>query len=173
MEKIAKEDVIDFLSKYFKNYYDVTPYDNEMQTLPVMRCDMHASNQKFFLFKSAVIWEANCHEYVYVFKVERLSLPLYKQLESYVLEEGMKLIKPNKNHMYSYLTLFVVCESADKEALMALKKCNYRKDFKFSFHGWTELHTVSYICDPNEFITNRTGREYKKLLRDISNYCKH
>lgn len=172
MGKMTKEVVIDFLSKYFKNYYDVTEYEISAEVSPVMRCDLHVANQKYFMFKSAVIWTANCHEYLYVFKVNHLTSDLYRKLEEYVYNNGIELVNPGKEHMYTYLSLFVVSDTADYEALKLLKKSNRRKDFKFSFHGWMELHTASYVCESEELNTNRTGREYKKLLRDISKYCK-
>lgn len=164
---INREETTNWLSKYFRNYYDINEYSHPGEEFPVYRCDLHVQNQKYFITKKSVLWEANCHEYVYVFSVKHLTKDMYDRLEKYVLTEGEKLIEPKQTHMSTYLTLFVICDDAEKEAIKALKKCRIRKDYKLSLHGWMELHTALCICETGSFATNRSGREYKKLLRDI------
>ena len=168
-EYISRDETTEWLSKYFKNYYDVSKLSVSSEEYPILRCDLHVSNQKYFLTKKSVLWEANCHEYVYVFSVSHLTEDLYRKLETYVITEGSKLIEPKKTHMYTYLTLFVVCDTIDKDAEKALKKCKIRKDYKMALYGWMELHTALLVCESERFATNRGGHEYKKLLRNISN----
>lgn len=152
--------------RYFKCNYDYVEL-NGQGTLPVCRLDLHVSNQKYFLFKENVIWEANCHEYLYLFDIEHLTAKAYKEIEEYVLKEGMKLIKPQKNHMYSYLSMVIVSDKSDKEAIKMLKSCKIRKDFKFSLHGWMEVHNALYSCSDGIITTNSGGREFTKLLKNI------
>lgn len=168
----SRTEITQWLKKYFCNYYNLNEIESINEAAPLFRFDLHVSNQKFFMFKKNVIWEANCHEYLYLFSVDRLDSDLYTKIEDYVLSEGMKLIKPGKDHMYTYLTLFIVADSCDEDAIKLLKKCKIRKDFKFSFHGWMELHTALCSCDSKDITTNKTGREYKKLLKNIKKYSK-
>lgn len=152
--------------KYFKCNYDYIEL-NGKDTLPVCRLDLHVSNRKYFLFKENVIWEANCHEYLYLFDIEHLTMDAYKKIEKYVVEEGMKLINPQKDHMYSYLSMMIICDKSDKDAIKMLKSCKIRKDFKFTLHGWMEVHNALYSCSDGIVSTNSGGREFAKLLKSI------
>lgn len=158
------DDIANRLVRKLTGYYDVVKLEND---LSLYRCELHVSNQKFFLFKENVIWEANCHEYVYIFETDLLSLDKYREYETYVANKETELITPNKNHMYTYLTAIVICDKAGDDAKSALKKCNIRKDYKFSLHGWMEVHTALYESGSGGITTNRAARELKKLFESI------
>ncbi|MCI8285606.1 MAG: hypothetical protein HFE90_10155 [Firmicutes bacterium] len=158
--------VAEKLAAYYRHYYDV--YEQEDLQVPlIMRCDLHVNNQKYILFKENIIWEANCHEYVYIFSVEKLTEELYYKCREFVYSEGMKLINPVKDHMYTYLTCVIIADEAEPEAVRALKKCRIRKNFRFSLHGWMELHTALFDCSSRRVTSNRQGREHAKALESV------
>ena len=74
----TREELVEALERYFEAYYDVNKASEDAAPLR-LRCDLHVNNQKYFLFKKNVMWEANCHEYVYIFSVPK---PLCKQILS-------------------------------------------------------------------------------------------
>jgi hypothetical protein len=113
------------------------------------------------------MWEANCHEYVYVFSVPRLTPEVYKNCERVAYENGMDLIEPKKDHMYTYITCLILADETEPEAVKALKKCRIEKSFRFSLHGWMELHTAVLDRENGRTYTNRSGREYAKLFNSF------
>ena len=110
----------------YRGFYNITPAED----LPgagrpeglLCRCDLDMKNAQYVLSRKNELWSAESHEYAYVFTFPRLYEDLYRELESYVYEEGMKLIHPGKGHMCSILTLLVVCDECTPEAEKLLKK---------------------------------------------------
>lgn len=167
--KETRGEISEKLAAYYRHYYDV--YEQEERQIPlIMRCDLHVKNQKYILFKENVIWEANCHEYVYVFSVEKLTEEVYRQCEQFAYSDGMKLIKPVKDHMYTYLTCVILADEAEPKAVRALKKSRIRRNFRFSLYGWMELHTALFDCSSGRTASNRQGREHAKVLESV---CKN
>lgn len=162
----TREEIIDRLSSYYSAYYDVHRAD-EARTPLMLRCDLHVNNQKYFLFRKNVLWEANCHEYVYVFSVPRLTPEIYRGCEETTYHEGMKLIEPVPGHMYTYLTCLIVADETEPEAVKALKKSHIRKSFRFSLRGWMELHTAVLDRSKEKTFTNFSGRANAKLFNNI------
>ena len=167
----TREEIIDWLASYYSAYYDVHEQEGrEDPSLPLkLRCDLHVNNQKYLLFKKNVLWEANCHEYVYIFSVPRLSADIYQQLEEYTYKEGMKLVDPVEGHMYTYLTCVVVADEIEPDAAKALKKSRIQKSFRFSLRGWMELHTVALDRSAGRTSTNLSGRANAKLFNKLIN----
>ncbi len=126
----TRGEIIDWLASYYSAYYDVHRQEEEMHPL-VLRCDLHVNNQKYFLFRKNVLWEANCHEYVYVFSVPRLTEEVYRRCEEFTREEGCKLIDPKPGHMYTYLTCLIIADETEPQAVKMLKKSRIQKVFAF------------------------------------------
>lgn len=163
---ITREEMIESLLRNYQGYFDVRQCTEEEAPL-VAECAFHVSSSKYVLIKKAKLWEANCHEYLYLFSVPVLTEDVYRWCESYVYENGMKLIKPDRNHMYTYLSAVIVAESADKTAVKLLKRCHKHKDFQFSLKGWMDFHTAMVQLDSESVYTNYSGREKAKFLKSV------
>lgn len=162
----TREELIDALERYFEAYYDVNKASEDSAPLR-LRCDLHVNNQKYFLFKKNVMWEANCHEYVYIFSVPKLTDEMYRLCEQTAYEAGMRLVDPVPDHMYTYITCVIVADEAEPSAVRALKKCRIYKSFRFSLRGWMEFHTAVLDRSSGRAYTNRSGRAYAKLFNKI------
>lgn len=162
-EEKTREELLERLERYFSVYYDINEASEEFAPLK-LRCDLHVNNQKYFLFKKNVMWQANCHEYVYIFSVPKLTEKVYKECEKTAYEEGMKLVDPSPDHMYTYITCIIVADETEPAAVRALKKCRIRKSFRFSLRGWMEVHTALFDRFSGRAFTNAGGREYAKLF---------
>jgi len=163
---MTRDEVTTWLENYFAAYYDVNKVPDVQGPL-VLRCDLHVNNQKYVLFKKNVIWEANCHEYVYLFSVPHLTYDIYKECEKLAYDAGMELIEPVPGHMYTYISCMIIADGAEPEAVKALKKCRLRKSFRFSLRGWMEFHTALLDLGSDRGYTNHPGREFAKLFKSI------
>lgn len=162
----TRGEIIDWLASYYSAYYDVHD-QRETDSALMLRCDLHVNNQKYLLFKKNVLWEANCHEYVYIFSIPKLTADIYRQLEEYTHTEGMKLVDPVEGHMYTYLTCVIVADEIEPEAAKALKKSRIQKSFRFSLRGWMELHTAALDRSTGHTSTNLSGRANAKLFNKL------
>ncbi len=162
----TRGEIIDWLASYYSAYYDVHRQEEEMHPL-VLRCDLHVNNQKYFLFRKNVLWEANCHEYVYVFSGPRLTEEVYRRCEEFTREEGCKLIDPKPGHLYPYLTCLLIADETEPQAVKMRKKSRIQQSFRFSLRGWMELHTAALDCSKEKIFTNFSGRANAKLFNHI------
>lgn len=128
------------------------------------RCDFDVRNAQYILTKKNELWSAESHEYCYIFLLPHLTEELYRELESYVYEEGMKLIHPGKGHMCSTLTLLAVCSRCDPEALRLLKKCRIHKNFRFTLDGWMDFHTGLAVLGDDAWEADAGDRETGRLF---------
>lgn len=168
---MLREEALTRIRKAYGYDYDLDKEEMEgraVTDLPiVMTAAFHSNNAKYVLSKKAVLWEAGCHEYMYVFDVPHLTQELVKQGTTYAYEEGMKLIHPQSGHMCSYISVLFLCDSCDKAAKKELGKCRHYKSFHFSLYGWMDFHAAAVVMDEEHTITNRSGRCMEKIMKNI------
>lgn len=168
---MLREEALERIKKAYGYDYDIDKAEMESRTpteLPVyMTAAYHAHNAKYVLSRKAVLWEAGCHEYLYIYDVPELTEEMAKQCIEYAYEEGMKLIKPEKGHMCSYISIVIVCDSCDKAAEKIIKKCRYYKSFQFSLQGWMDFHAAAVVAPEERTITNKSGRSAEKIMKNI------
>ncbi|MEE8886823.1 MAG: hypothetical protein SOI56_09755 [Eubacteriales bacterium] len=162
-----RKDFSDILLNSYSQYYDIHHFPETERPL-LARCDFHMEKGSYFLLKRNMTWMAKCHEYCYIVSVPHLTLDMYREYEKYVYDHGMTLIDPKSgDHMSTYLTLLVVCDSCDKDALRALKRCHIHKDFRFALDGWMDFHTALVCMSDHTIMTNMSGHDQKHFLKEL------
>ncbi len=160
-----RDALVERLIESYRAYFDV-------ETLPgglslKARCAYHSRASQYVLVKTAELWAAENHEYLYLHSLPVLTGQEVERIVGDVLADGMPRIKPHKEHMYTYLTAIVVYDGAEPGALEALTKVKKRREFKLSLHGWMELRIAAVDTSTGEISTNRCARDLKKSLRPI------
>ena len=79
-------------------------------------------------------------------------------------QAGMSHIKPNKEHMSSFVTLVVLADTIDPEAKALIRKTRFRKNFRLALHGWMEYRIAAMEIATNSFLSNPAAKEARKLL---------
>lgn len=171
------EDRQQFLERLMRNYtpyYDIERFDTGEKPKPdipiVAECVFDVHSEKYVLVKKAVLYEADSHEYLYLFSTPHLDMDTYTKCHDAAYEMGMKRVEPRRGHMYSYITALYLCDSCDADVIKKVKKTRIRKDFMFSFRGWMEFHTALVKFDDRSVCTNRAGRENAKFLKKLLQY---
>lgn len=165
----SREELLERLIRSYEAYFDIETYgDAGKDGMPLAaHCRFSVHSSKYVLVKKAQLWAADCYEYVYIFSVPQMDKELYEKCRDYAYEEGMKLIEPKPDHMYSYITAIFLCDTCTPQAEKALRKCRIYKSFHFSLYGWMDFHTALLICSENRFRTNSSGRGNAKLMKSI------
>lgn len=158
----SREEILEQLLKGYQGYFDIERVKDEGPLKAV--CAFHIHNEKYVLTKKAKLWEADCNEYIYIFSMPKLTEDLYRQCERIAYDKGMEQIHPEPGHMYSYITAVFLCEESEEAAVRALKKCRIRKNFRFSYYGWMDFHTLLVDLGSGRMEANRSGREGKKRM---------
>lgn len=160
-----REAVLEEILEGYSAYFDVERAEDPEVPLRAV-CAFHVHSEKYVLVKKAKLWDADANEYVYVFSVPELTAEVFETCRAYAYEKGMALINPGPGHMYSYITALFLCGKWTKEGAVALKKCRIYKSFRLSFHGWMDFHAAALDCSAGGIVTNRAGRDMKKMLKN-------
>lgn len=163
---LSREEILERLLSAYSSYFDIERAEDSQAPLAAS-CHFHVRSAKYVLIKKAELWSASSNEHMYIFSVPELTEELYRACEKQAYEEGMALIEPNSNHMYTYITAVFLCDSCTEGALKLLKKCRLYKSFHFSLHGWMEFHTLLVQRGREDFPTNPRGRANAKLMKKL------
>ena len=184
---MGRDEAVERLLSWYRRYYTITRFDgvreeearglaeavhlqkpffsggSELSAV----CEYYEQGEKYFLFHSAQLWSTAQEEFIFLFKVPRLTLAVFRELSEYAYEAGMDMAHIGPGHMYTYISPLFICDSIDEEARKALEKCHRYKSFRFSFHGWMEFHAGALELTGGHFYFNRAGRCMEKGLRKV------
>lgn len=162
----TRETAIEKLLESYKSYFNVTEQTRE--DLPIVAlCEFYEQSQKYVLSKKAELWSYKSEEFCYLFSVQRLTKELLDRCVAHAYEDGMNRAHIGPGHMYTYVTPIIICESMDEDAAKAIKKCRIYKSFRFSFHGWLDVHVAALDVTSDSICTNKTGRCVEKILKSV------
>lgn len=162
----TRQSAVDTLLDSYKAYYNITRFNDEQIPLTAI-CEFFEHSEKFVLSRKAELWSADCEEFIYLFNIEHLTLELFEKYRDYAKEDGLKRAHIGPGHMYTYITPVFVCDTCDKDAKSALKKCRIYKSFHFSFHGWMDFHAAVLEVHDNNIHTNPSGKCVKKVMENV------
>ncbi len=164
---IQKEHMLSTLKDAYSAYFDEMTIDTAVSFL-VASYAYHSSNECYVLYREAKLWRAEVHEFVYIFSFPALTAATYVTCRQYAHEAGMKHIRPHIDHMSSYITAILICESITDEAANLLETTRIRKNFLFSLHGWMEFRTVAVELSTGRIVANRAAAagDVKKFMRE-------
>ena len=121
-------------------------------------------DENYLISKKHVLNAVENHEYVYFYLTEHLDAATLQKQIAISREAGMSNIKPNREHMSSFVTLVILADTIDPEAKTLIKKTRFRKNFRLALHGWMEYHIAAMEISTNSFLSNPAGKEARKLL---------
>ena len=164
--RYTRDEACTRLMKSFQNSYNIEEIDHP--DLPIVaRLDFFEYSEKYVLSKKAKIWEADCEDFLYLFSLKELTEGVLEECRKYAWEDGLKKAHIGPGHMYSYITVVFVCESAQESAKEVLVKLKDSKSFLFSLHGWATLRAAIVGLEEDMIVSNRNGREAGKVLREV------
>lgn len=158
------------LLQQYEPYFDITTYDD----MPLKsQCVFHSRSEKYVLSKKAQLWAAETNEYLYLFSVPVLTTDTFITCRDQALARGMALVKPHREHMYSYITAIILYDAAEEDALQALQRYKKSQNFKFSLHGWMEYRIAAVNVHTHAISANKSGKDVKQFLQNISQVIKN
>lgn len=163
---MEKEEFLKHLLRSYQAYYDVHPRDDDPYLKA--RCDFHMENDQYVLFRKNVMNSVMCHEYCFVLMCDRLDAEMYRKYEAKVLAEGHECMKEEKGkHMATLVSMVVVADECDGDALKALKHAHHHEEFRFGLDGYLDYHTALVTLSDEKVRTNLSGSDLKKNLKHV------
>ncbi|MCD7886913.1 MAG: hypothetical protein LUG44_04750 [Clostridiales bacterium] len=164
--ELTREKVLPLVMRAYSPCYDIA-YADEQDAPLVATAAFHEHDTGYVLTKRATMWTADRHEYVYLFSMPHLTLELYQSCLAKARELGEPLVDPAPGHMSTNIVALFLCDTADEDAVKALRKCRIQKCFQFSLRGWMEVHTAMVELGKDSFKANFAGQNTAKFLKNV------
>lgn len=122
------------------------------------------SAERYVLSKRAKLWGAQVFEHVFFVHAHHLTEPELADWVSFMTNEGLSKVHLTPDHMTTYVTLVIVADSADEDALRLAKRARFRKSFALGLKGWCDLRLAVLDLASGEAVSNARGKELRKTL---------
>lgn len=160
----AKRDILERLLAAHAAWFDVSrDHSFAGRTFPGY-AEFHSSAEKYVLTKRAKLWGASAHEYLFFTMTSSLSKAALDDLVAFMTTAALDKVKPDPEHMTSYLSLVIIADDADEDALRAARKAKFRKNFKLGLEGWADLRVAVVDVHNANVVTNAMGKELRATL---------
>ena len=163
--ELDREQTLERLLSAYGQWYDLTRVEDGGPL--VATGEFHEHGTGYILIRKAEMWSADCHEYLYVFSVETLTGAAFEQCLARARELGEPRVVPAEGHKSTYITVLIICDTAEESGLTALKKCRIRKSFQLSLKGWMEVHAAAVAARGNVIASNGDGRRTREFLKNV------
>lgn len=158
-------EALEILLKSYKRYYDIKTED---VTSPfTAEAAFHNHDEQYFLVKSAMLSEADAHEYVFFATGQSMELENVKELDEKAWAEGLSRVTPHSHHRSSDIVLIILAEQISRDAKDYIKAIKRYKSYRFTLQGWSNYSVVAMETSTGELSCNKRGRDLKKLFRNI------
>ena len=162
---LKKEDILIKLLEVYSHHYDID-YDGSINGAGhyPATATYFLRDENYLLTKKHVLNAVENYDYVYFLLADRLDAETLKGEIEFSMAEGMKRVKPHKEHMSSFISLVIIADSIDDDAKKLLKRTNRRKYFRLALHGWMEYHIAAIETSTQTVLSNPAGRDKRKTL---------
>ncbi len=158
------EQKLETLLDAYSHLYDIERNVTLEGTLFPAMATYYLRDENYLISRQHVLSAVEQHEYVSIFLTDHLDAGQLAQLIELTRRTGLEKIHPNKDHMVSYVTLVVLANTIDPEAVRMIKKTRFRKNYRLTFHGWMEYRVAAMEGSTNCFFSNPAGGPARKLL---------
>lgn len=121
-------------------------------------------DENYLISKQHVLSAVEQHEYLYFYLTDHLTAEDLQSQIDLSKRAGLGKVKPHKDHMFSNVGLVVLANTIAPEAQQLIKRTRFRKNYKLTFHGWTEYQLAAMEASTNRFFSNPAGKGARTIL---------
>ena len=160
----ALQTTLDKLLNVYSHTYDI--YRNGQQECAGFPAAAfyYLRDENYLLSKQHVLSAVEQHEYLYFFLTDHLDEQTLQDQIELSKQAGLQHVKPHKDHMFSNVGLVVLANTVSPEAQKLIKRTRFRKNYKLTFHGWTEYQLAAMEVSTNRFFANPAGAGARKIM---------
>ena len=107
----------------------------------------------------------HAHEYRILFAVPELDEQALADWWEYAVAAERELVKPDKAHEFSLVSVILVTGKTDRAVQKKLKKLAGGRDFSAQGKGWSAVRMAVVELDGRRLHTNRMGDSLKNILK--------
>jgi len=161
----TKEELLSKLLEVYSHHYDIDADGsvNGAGHYPAT-ATYFLRDENYLLTKKHVLNAVENYDYMYFLIADEIDAETLQKEIDFSLAEGMKRVKPHKEHMSSFISLVIIADRISDDAKKLIKRSNKRKYFRLALHGWMEYHIAAIETSSNNVISNPAGRDKRKTL---------
>lgn len=120
--------------------------------------------ERYVLTKRAKLWGISIFEHLLFQHIDHLDEATLEDYLSFMRTDALQKVELVPDHMTTYLSLVLIADSVDDQALRTLKKTSFRKNFALGFKGWADLRLCAVDLARGKVVTNAQGKELGKVV---------
>ncbi len=152
------------LVEQYEGFFDLTiPFKHDDFNF-LAHGHYYQQQERYVLVRSAKMYGFEVHEYVFFVESAHLTMSEWIRYRDFIKNAEKDFVKPHKEHMYSYMTLMLLCENIDDDVRKSLKRFHYTKNYRFSLDGYCAVRVAAADLSSEKAYTNMQGRDLKKVL---------
>ena len=171
---IDKEAYIQKLLEEYSKSFDITN-DYEIGQVKARAYGYYSTvSEKYVLSPKANLWSILGFEHILFIEkdiltrqdIEEARLLMEEHMEPELVCKGRKY--PEKDHMYSYLTVAFICDrTPDAEVINDIKKFKYEKNYLFTIRGHVEGHMVMIDLSTGKVTACKAAKHLSSFYENI------
>ena len=162
---MTPQEALEKLLPSFKRYYNIktedvtTPFDAE--------AEFFTHDVAYMLMKSAKLAESESREFIFFSALDYLDAETIASLDEKAWLTGMSRVVINEFHHSTDVSLIVLADTIDKDAVKLIKKLRHHKSYCFNFKGFSRYRLIALETSTGKITYNHLGGELKKLISNI------
>ena len=165
---MEKYEALEKILKAYEGYYNIKREDVAEPFTAEASFSLH--NEKYFIVKSAKLFESDSNEEVFFKCVDSLTPETFAGLDERAWNEGLGRIDPDLQHKNTDICLIILADHIDDAVVKPIKKTSHNKSFKFGFHGYARYRLIAYDPESGKIVRNRMGEPLEKTIRNIFHF---
>lgn len=157
-------DALDKILYSFQAYYNIK---REVEAPFTAEAEFLSHNEQYFLIKKAKVAEINSNEHVFFYTSDSLNITTLNELDECAWNRGLARVKPDSNHRNTDITLIIIADQIQPDAMKLIRKLKHYKSYMFTFHGWSNYRLIAVELSTGNLAYNRQGQSLKKLISNI------
>lgn len=121
-------------------------------------------DENYLISRQHVLSAVEQHEYLYFYLTDHLTANDLQTQIDLSKQAGLSNVRPHKEHMFSNVGLVVLANTIEPEAQRLIRRTRFRKNYRLTFHGWTEYQLAAMEVSTNRFFSNPAGKGAKQIL---------
>ena len=162
--EITLQQRLDKLLDAYSHQYDIERNVDASGFCYPATATYYLRDENYLISRQHVLSAVEQHEYLYFYLTDHLTVEELQAQIELSRQAGLSKVKPHKDHMFSNVGLVVLANTIEPEAQRLIRRTRFRKNYRLTFHGWTEYQLAAMEVSTNRFFSNPAGKGAKQIL---------
>ena len=120
--------------------------------------------EKYILVRRAQLYAIETNEHVFIMDAKELTPAVWEREKQRLLQAEKDYVRPNRDHMCSFITLVLLCGSIDTGVQKEIQRLRYTKYYKAGIWGYSTVRVAAIDLTREKFVLNRQAKVIRKVM---------